>query len=433
MLLALSTIFTVSYFLHLTARFPLLGAIRFDLLLGLAYLALAFLQPQPDIFRFSEKTGRRLNLFLMYVLLSLPLVTWPGSVIKFHLDDWVKAAFFYLLVVGTVRTEKKLYWIMLVFIACQVFRAMEPLYLHVTKGYWGDVAYSHVGGVMSSLDRLSGAPHDVVNPNQLAWVIVTTVPFLFYLLWLASGWGKLLFLMLFSPMAYALLLTGSRSGLLSLAVTFLAMVAISKHKQRNFIVILLLLLVAVPLLGHLTSGLQARYLSLLDSSQAGGDTAQGRVNALVLAIRSVADNPLFGHGLGTSGETNYNVMGASSQITHNLYLEILQEIGVIGLFLFLSIAVSIVRTLREAKMALLAIGDDRTSWLFRLLSALQVWVAMDLFYSLSCFGLRSWEWYFFGGIATSCKVFVQQRYDQARPATEGGTPSISRQARRKVG
>lgn len=410
MSLILLVFFTSSYFLHLTSRFPALGELRLDLLLAASALVVIMVQQGFDSLRLNEETSRRLNQFLLYIFLSIPLVTWPGSVIKLHLLDWIKVAFFYVLVVGAVRTEKQLRLIMLVFLACQTFRVLEPLYLHITTGYWGDVAYSHSGGVMTGLDRLSGAPHDIVNSNQLAWVIVSTVPFLFYMLWPWGLKGKLISMAFLLPSVKALLLTGSRSGLLSLGAVIFGIVLLSKDKMRNLLISLLVLL---PLLfffiGQQAQGIQTRFLSLVDSNVAGADSAQGRVGALLRQAGSISNNPLFGNGLGTSGETNWNVLGGSSQITHSLYIEIVQETGFVGLFLFILYLVSITRSLRQARQELVSKGYAATDWLFRLTSATLVWVIMDLFYSFSCFGLSSWEWYFFGGVATVCCILAHER------------------------
>lgn len=389
-----------------------MGTLRFDLLLGAGTLIVLLLQQGGDTLRLGEETAKRLNRFLLYIFLSLPLVTWPGSVINNNLSEWIKVALFYLLVVGTVRTEGHLRLLMTVFLACQLFRIFEPLYLHITTGYWGDIAYSHAEGGMSGLNRLGGAPHDIVNANQLAWVIASTIPFLFYLLWQWGGWGRLLFCLLLLPAVNALLLTGSRSGLLSLVAVILGIIWFSRNKRRNFLIAIVVVLpLALVLMGQLAPDMQTRYLSLIDSDVAGADTRQGRINALVVQIGSVSNNPLFGNGLGTSGETNWNVLGGSSQITHNLYIEILQETGIIGLTLFIMFIVSIVRSLRRAQQLLMSKGYGSTDWLTRLVSATLVWVFMDLFYSFSCFGLRSWEWYFFGGIATVCYVLAQERED----------------------
>jgi O-antigen ligase len=406
----LLSLFTVSYFLHLTSRFPTLGEYRLDLLLGTATLLSIFLQHGLDCLRLSENTSRRLNFFLLYIFLSLPFVTWPGSVIKLHLLDWIKVALFYVLVVGAIRTDKQLRLLLFVFLTCQVVRVLEPFYLHLTTGYWGDVAFSSSSGTMTALNRLSGAPHDIVNANQLAWVIVTTVPFVFYLIWPWGLKGKLISAALLFPSIKALMLTGSRSGLLSLGAVVVGMLWFSKEKLRNFIICFIVLIPLLFLqLGQLAPELRTRYLSLVDSTVAGADTAQGRVNALIKQVGTIINNPLFGNGLGTSRETNWNVMGGSSQITHNLYIEILQETGIIGLSLFIIYIFSIIGSLRNALKLLTEKNYSSSDWLARLTIATLVWIFMNVFYSLSCFGLSSWEWYFFGGIATICHSIAQER------------------------
>jgi putative inorganic carbon (hco3(-)) transporter len=295
------------------------------------------------------------------------------------------------------------------FLGCQLFRVFEPLYLHVTTGYWGDVAYSSNAGFVA-LNRLGGAPADIVNANQLAWLCVSVVPFLFFLLGYGGKLWKAALAVLLPVVAYALLLTGSRSGLLCLVFTIGAIVWVSQRRSKA---LLIACLVALPLGGwafiHMGSDMQTRYLSIVDSTVAGGDTAQGRIDSLFKTARTISHNPLFGNGLGTSKEANYNIMGGHAQITHNLYLEVIQETGLIGFVLFSFILVAIVKALIAAQTELESKGYDRNDWLFRLILAVRVWVYMDLFYSLSCFGLRSWEWYFFGGVTTLCLVFANQR------------------------
>lgn len=404
------TLFTVSYFLHLTSRLPLLGQIHFDLLLGGGTLVAVFIQQGGNALRLDQPTARRLNQFLLYIFLSLPFVTWPGSVIKLNLSDWIKVALFFLLVVGAVRTERQLRLLMTVFLVCQLFRMLEPLYLHITTGYWGDIAYSHTGGTMTGLNRLSGSPHDVVNSTQLAWVIVGTIPFLFYLLWNSGKLGKLFFAALLVPSIQTLLLTGARSGLLSLAAVIFGMILLSKRKLRNLMIAIAVTLpLALLMIGTLSPEMQTRYLSLIDSNVVGADTRQGRIDGMLRQLGTISHNPLFGNGLGTTREVNWNIMGGSSQITHNLYIEILQCTGIIGFAIFMLYIVSIVKSLKQVHQLLQSKGYSEDDWLWRLSSATFVWVIMDLFYSMSCFGLISWEWYFFGGVATVCHAMAIER------------------------
>lgn len=407
---SLFLVFTVSYFLHLTSRVPALGFARFDLIL-MALIGLFIFLPRPgargDHERFN--TTNRLLWLIGMILLSLPLVQWPGSVIRFGLENYAKAAAFFFFMVALVNTEKKLKGFMWVFILCQTFRVIEPAYLHITTGYWGNRAYSMVGGTLTALSRLSGAPHDVINPNQLAWVIVSTVPFLYYLGWKRGSLGKIAALFLAPTFLYALLLTGSRSGLLSLFVLFIAMMFLSPKKLKSVafgtaLIIPLVVLVA----GELSPQFKDRYLSLVDSTVPGADTVTGRINGLKEDLSTVWNRPVFGHGLGTSKEVSANFLEGAAQPAHDLYVEILQELGIVGFILFMLYIKEIVGGLSQAKRMLTESSNDH-SWLGGLITATQAWIVMDLFYSLSCFGLSSWEWYLFGGISTVCLQLARER------------------------
>ena len=104
MALGLLTIFIVSYFVRLADRIPVLGVLRIDLLLAFATLVAVIMQSSDDRFRLQFLTSKRILFFSAYILVSLPLVTWPGSVIN-NFSVWIKVTFFFLLVVGAVRSE----------------------------------------------------------------------------------------------------------------------------------------------------------------------------------------------------------------------------------------------------------------------------------------------------------------------------------------
>ena len=118
------------------------------------------------------------------------------------------------------------------------------------------------------------------------------------------------------------------------------------------------------------------------------------------------ERALFGHGLGTSKETNWNV-GGVDQKAHNIYIEILQELGIVGLIIFLMYVYAIWNCLKDAK-SVLEESAEENRWLINFVTAIQAWVLMDLFYSMACFGLSSWEWYFFGGLAAVSHNFAHE-------------------------
>ncbi|MCI0559033.1 MAG: hypothetical protein MN733_11095, partial [Nitrososphaera sp.] len=164
-------VFVVSWFLHLGSRVPVLGLIRFDLLLIIILFLYGFSRAEKNG-KEQTQTEKLLKGLMIYSILTMPFVEWPGSVINTGIPNFIKAIVFYYFTVAFVVSENHLKTFVLVFMACQSFRILEPLYLHITEGYWGAFASMANG---EYLDRLSGAPSDVVNSNGLAFIICTVL------------------------------------------------------------------------------------------------------------------------------------------------------------------------------------------------------------------------------------------------------------------
>ncbi len=284
---------------------------------------------------------------------------------------------------------------MTVFVIAMTLRVLEPLYLHVTTGYWGSEAYMSSGE--ERMDRLSGAPFDVVNPNGLAFVILTVLPFLHYLSF-STNYLKAIYLMCLPLLLWALILTGSRSGLLGLGAVFLGIWLKSRHKLLMLTIVMAAALLAIP---ALPDDLADRYLSIVDSNTKNGATASGRLSGLESDLTVALRRPLFGHGLGTSREANANFAG-SDMPSHNLYTETAQEIGLVGLGILVLLIVTISADLRSGIRALRA-ASGANSFLLSVVDATQTWFWMTLLFSFASYGLTSYEWYFTAGLASVLK------------------------------
>src|SRR5690606_29141626 len=102
------------------------------------------------------------------------------------------------------------------------------------------------------------------------------------------------------------------------------------RSQRKFLMlcgIVLALMIAYP---NLTDDQRQRYLSITSSDSKFSGTTEGRVSGLQKNFSTGMQRPIFGHGLGTSAEANFNTYGEAAP-AHNLYLEIFEELGVVGL------------------------------------------------------------------------------------------------------
>jgi putative inorganic carbon (hco3(-)) transporter len=402
-------LFVVSWFLHLGSRAAPLGALRLDLLLILMISAMIFFsKPEEEFPETSGSTERIIKIMFIYLVLSLPLVEWPGSVIRAGIPDYIKAVVFYFFTIALITSEKRLRVFMGVFLTCQAIRVIEPVVLHITTGYWG----SHASMAnWEAMDRLSGAPSDVVNPNGLAFVILMVFPFIHYLT--SVNWkNKVIYVVLAPVLIYALMLTASRTGFVCLLVVLAGIWWKSKAK------IVMTILMAVGMVvgaGFLSSNLKDRYLSLVSSDTKNSKTTSGRITQLKENLEVAMRHPLTGHGLGTSVEANANY-GSFGKIAHNLYAEILQEIGLFGLIIFLFFMKSVLVNFRDSLKVMKEADDD---WLFlvSLTNGMQVWMVMNIIFSFASFGFSSYEWYLFAGLSVVLKRICEKKLGPAAPTT----------------
>ncbi len=404
-------IFVISFFLHLPARLSILGVVRFDLMMVLLIFVILFYSKnnaKPINFDKNEKnkTATLIKLLLIYILVTIPIVRWPGTVFSVGLPGLIKAMVFFFFTISLITTEKRLKIFIFVFLVCQILRILEPLYMNQVDGYWGSQTY--MGGEM--MDRLSGSPYDVINANGLAFVIVSVLPFLYYTTLTSKFKYKIIFFAIAPLLLYALILTASRTGLLALLVIFVGMFIKSKRKFIYIICTILALLIIIP---NLTELQRDRYLSIYSSDVPGASTTKGRFEGVKSDFMVAMQRPLFGHGIGTSLEANTHVAGSYMR-AHDLYAEIMQELGLVGLVIFLFFIKEIIYNFRTARKALRKKLEQNT-YLTNILNAMQIWLAMNILFSFASYGLSSYEWYLFGGLSVVIKKLATEPEKKAVP------------------
>ncbi len=383
-------LFVVSWFLRLTVRVPVLATIRLDLVLVVTITIFVLLSPRPSRPSPMHPITSRLLILILFIMVTIPFVEWPGSVVKNGTENFLKAIVFYFFTVRLLNTEKRLDVFLTVFVSAQLFRVLEPLYLHLTEGYWGDAASM---ADAETFERLAGSPYDVINPNGLAFVILTVIPFL-YFFWHRSVPYKLMAAGLIPATLYALLLTGSRSGMVGLFAMALIICARSKHKQIAAVLLFIAILVAAQ---YLSSDQWDRFISVVDPSARNAATAEGRLAGITDDLEVAMRRPFFGHGLGTSREANAHYRGVY-QLSHNLYTEVAQELGFVGLALFLSFMLATLKTLSESRSALARQGLYHHR-VYLLLSTVQIWLYVSVIFSLASYGLSTYLWYLLAGLS----------------------------------
>lgn len=385
---ALFLLYIISFFLRLPARISVLGALRLDLLLVVCIFALiigAKLQNQKE-----QKIAKYLKIMFVYAIISLPFVVWPGSVISRGIPEFIKAVIFFFFTYSLVLNEHRLKIVVYTFLLANTYRIIEPLYLNITQDYWG----SRTSFGWGSVNRLSGSPYDVVNANGLAFLIATVLPFYHYLFGSRNIFRKLVYWSLLPVLLYTMSLTLSRSGLLAVAIIYGVIFLKSK---RKLILSIAGIFSVIVFFSSLNPVQQDRYLSIFSEDTKSSKTAEGRMTGLIEDLKVGMNKPIFGHGLGTSREANWNIAGRD-QISHNLWLQIFQELGIVGLIIFILYAKEIYTGFLVTNRS---VNNDSNAspFLKRCLPAMQVWLAMNFLFSFASYGLSSYEWYLFGGFS----------------------------------
>jgi O-antigen ligase len=273
------------------------------------------------------------------------------------------------------------------------------LYLNITEGYWGSETYVG-GGEMAA--RLAGGPFDVINSNGLAFVILTVLPLLHFLTE-GSFKNRLVYFTLFPAMMIALVKSLSRSGMLGFLIVYGFIFVRSK---RKFLLLSVAAIALVLTIANMSDIQRDRYLSIVSSSSKQSGTAHGRIEGLEADFKVAMMRPVFGFGLGTSAEAKFHVLG-HAQLAHNLYLEVAQELGLVGLAIYLVFLKRIIGNFTVVKKRLRdsAIKD---AYILRLVSGLEVWMLMSLLFSLASYGLSDWSWYFFAGMSLALVRVAEQ-------------------------
>lgn len=391
-------LFIVSWFMHLASRIPILGIIRFDLILiimmGIITITISSNEKYELIIK--NKTSKILVILICYIILTIPVVEWPGTVVKLGIGNFIKAIVFYYFTIAFITTEKRLKIIIIIFTVCQTIRVLEPLYLHITEGYWGGKTF--MSGEF--MNRLAGGPFDFINPNGLAYIIVSVIPFYYFF----GSFGlkyKIAAIIIIPIMIYALVLTASRSGMLALFVVVVGIFIKSKYK---YIIGFIIAIAFMFSLSHLNIDQIDRYTSIVDSNSRNASTYKARIEGVYKAFKIALNRPIVGHGLGTSLEASWEE-GKLTVMAHNLYAQIAQELGFVGLAIFLfymkSIVLSLIRIAKITKKNI-----SRCSGLKVINDAILVWVAMNFLFSLASYGLSGYAWYFIGGLAVVMEKFA---------------------------
>jgi O-antigen ligase len=318
---------------------------------------------------------REVNLLLLFALtalLSMPLALNRGEAWDTFVEPFSKAVLMFLVIVNTVRTMRRLRWMLLlgVSVGCVLSAVALNDYRHgnfTVEGY----------RVTGSIGNLFG------NPNDMAIHLITVIPIVVAFMFGARGPKKLLYAFCLFLLVGGMMVTFSRGGFLGLAGG--AVVLAWKFGRRNRFAVLGLMLVAVVLMVLLApGGYSARLLSIFDSSLDPVGSSSARQQLLVLAARTALLHPLFGVGMG-----NFHIISIREAVTHNSYTQVASELGMTALVVYMLFILTPLRRLKRIERATL---ESRNASSFYYL-AVGMQASLVAYMIGSFFGAIAYQWY----------------------------------------
>jgi O-antigen ligase len=190
--------------------------------------------------------------------------------------------------------------------------------------------------------RLTGGIFDA--NSFAAEMVVGLVLAVFLLISARTASLRLLLLAFLAPLGLAFVETQSRSGLIALAAAFLTGIVLAGPVRGRFAAVIL---IATAIgLAYYVYAAPSQFRERVTSIATGGRANPLREDTWHIALRMARAHPVVGIGLGNfpTGESRYLISNLDVRqvdtlrhyqlVAHNTYLEILAELGIVGLTLF---------------------------------------------------------------------------------------------------
>ena len=316
----LTCIYIFSWYLQIGLRVDFLGTIRFEFILG------AFLSVCAAIKLLNEKKSTPLK---GPVIFFFSVVAFYTAFSYDHAQSWniffnrvVKFSMLAAFIAAFVRTEWALKLIIGAFLLAMLKMGQE--------GFMGTLT----GGMVwqnQGIPRLHGVTPLYRHPNSYSGMAVGCLPFIFYLYPIANRWQKALLGLLLVFSITIIVFTGSRTGYVATALLGLYFwrEKLRLHKFKYTLIGLLVILVAYLALPEAYVG---RIQSIFTLEEAEGSSSDARIQIMKDAILVFLSNP-WGVGVAAFPSVRIDMFGRF-QDTHNLYLELLTNMSILGISAF---------------------------------------------------------------------------------------------------
>lgn len=314
-------LFTIVLYFRPQEYYPALAPVPVALIAAILTL-LAFIPSQLALYGSLTVRVRELYLLLLLVLtalLSIPLAVSPADALHTLWDPFLKAVIVFVLIINVVRTERRLmgmFYLVILVTGILCLGALNDYRLGnlTVEGY--RIKGSITGGMFE-------------NTNDLGIHLVTMFPLVFALGLASRKWlGKIFYWAIALLIVASIVVTFSRGSFIGLlaAVGVLAW----KLARRTPIAVTVSVVVGVLIFVILVPGTYwIRMASIFVSSLDPVGSSTMRSELLIQSFWVALRHPLVGIGIG-----NFPLVSLRSLVTHNSYMQVAAEMGMLALLLY---------------------------------------------------------------------------------------------------
>jgi len=381
---------------------PVLGTLQIERMYMIAVLVFWLFSPKGLVLNRNHGVTALFSIFLFMSWILSPYM--DAKSCSETIEDYFKVLVFYILMSTTVRDERSLKLLITLFLGA--------VGLYMAHSFWEFLCgrYQYRMGIR----RMIGVDTTFGDPNTFASSLLYTVP-LALSLW-ATKPGILMRRLLggyLLGVCMCVVLTGSRTGFVGLCICGLLTLLLSV--RRKALVLVMGGLGGVMVLGvaavALPSELQNRYLTIIDPSYGPKNaavSANSRLEFFLEAVRAWQRSPVIGHG-----PRSFDVIGGHKMGSHNLYGQVLCEMGVLGALAFAAYVVCFLLNWLEVRRYYREQPEQSRDFLFHLSRNLAVLLVLLLLCGFAGHSLYRYNWRWFAAFQAIAAHCIRKRQQGA--------------------
>ncbi len=318
-----------------------------------------FILPFPRLFNYHDTrivaVGAAAYILAMFVsvLVSTTIMDYTFTYMSYKvIFKWIQFFLIIILVVGTLKRTEDI-----------IFLVKAAVFSMILVCIYGLLLSIFVRGIEHPMNPFFGIGNRNMLSNWTAGVFILN----FYLIYIAKTLGRVFWSIGLSIMIFVQLLSYSRSGglLISLSILAFTFTLLKRKRLKAAIFTIFAILVVIAIAGHFLLSFQIKKLTgrfnTLSTLEAIDDSSMSRRMYVVKTMELFHTYPILGVGAGNFTQYEYKGFHPrySRDASHNVYLDIIGETGIIGASILAFLSFKIFKLIREARRKAVIRQDEQ--------------------------------------------------------------------------